>query len=171
MLLTKHRRDEHPPQRRDVPPPAAYLSRREDRDRVLLFDDVDFDGPAEMPDGWQPARGADQLDHDAVRTTIDELIADTRPVPPTALRQAHDRNTWLPVTAGLRQVRMDIAARQLPGRDTLAYLTAVSVAIQADHETHMNTLRVIDAIRAAAPDTHTLAMAIAPISEQLAVTL
>lgn len=53
--------------------PAAHL-RQADRDnRPVSFDDLDFNASAEMPHGWTPARGADKLDHRAVRNEIARL--------------------------------------------------------------------------------------------------
>ena len=60
-----------------------------------------------------------------------------------------------------------LTQRPVPGRDCIVYLTAVSTAIHADHERHLDTLRVIDDITATAPDTHLLAMTLAPVLAQL----
>lgn len=59
------------------------------------------------------------------------------------------------------------APKPLPARSLIEYVTAVSTAIHADYERHLDTLRVIDEISAAAPDAHTLRMALAPVVEQL----
>lgn len=71
-----------------------------------------------------------------------------------------------PRTLGMRRPSAP-TARPLPSRDLIEYVTAVSTAIHADYERHLDTLRVIDDIAAAAPDTHTLAMALAPVVAML----
>lgn len=71
-----------------------------------------------------------------------------------------------PRTLGMRRPTAPTAPK-LPSRDLIEYVTAVSVAMHADYERHLNTLRVIDQIAAAAPDPHTLAMALAPVLGQL----
>lgn len=62
-----------------------------------------------------------------------------------------------------------VDAPKLPSRNLIEYVTAVSTAIHADYERHLDTLRTIDEISAAAPDTHTLRMALTPILAQLAL--
>lgn len=78
-----------------------------------------------------------------------------------------------PRTLGMRRPAAPTPARPapqpLPGRSLIEYVTAVSTAIHADYERHLDTLRVIDEISAAAPDTHTLRMALTPILAELAL--
>lgn len=111
----------------------------------------------------------------ACTTTRTAPIASTLPTLPTlplgaparsvaALRELRTEAPVEPRTLGMRRPS---APRPLPGRDCIAYLTAVSAAIHTDYERHLDTLRVIDDIAASAPDTHTLAMALAPVVAML----
>jgi hypothetical protein len=58
-----------------------------------------------------------------------------------------------------------------PSRDLIEYQTAVSCAMHADYERHLDTLAAIDAIAALAADAHTVTMALAPIVALLEVAV
>lgn len=70
------------------------------------------------------------------RVHADEVLAELRAADTT------------PAALGMRRPAAP-APRPLPGFATIAYLTAVSTAIQADYERHLDTLRVLDDISAA----------------------
>jgi hypothetical protein len=55
-----------------------------------------------------------------------------------------------------------------PSRDLVEFQTAVACAMHADHAMQVDTIAVIDAIAALAPDAHTVAMALAPVVALLA---
>jgi hypothetical protein len=71
-----------------------------------------------------------------------------RPVPATAIRDIHDRGTWLPVSIGLARVPLT-EPRPLPTRDLTERCAAISTAIHADYERHLDTLHVLGKISAA----------------------
>lgn len=104
MTILKHR--PHPDERvlldATVHAPVAPHLAHSHRDRVIAFDDVtEFDG---MPSGWTPARGADQLVHDAIPAVLAELAAEPL-LPPAAIGDTHvNYGTWLPTSVGLRLV-------------------------------------------------------------------
>lgn len=95
------------------------------------------------------------------------MRAQDAPVPPTAIRDVHDRGTWLPASVGLATVPLT-APRPLPTVDTIAYLAAVSTAMHDDYERHLDTLAVIDAIADLPVHLRAVTMALAPIGAALA---
>lgn len=75
----------------------------------------------------------------------------------------------VPLPAGPVPVPVAVP-RPLPSRDLIERCAAVSTALHADDERHLDTMRVlgeISAAWAAATDTHALRMALAPIQAQL----
>jgi hypothetical protein len=72
ILRHKPREDEQLLLPATVHAPAARHLNGDDRDRSIAFDDVD--DTFRMPLDWQPARGADKLNHAATRSAVDELM-------------------------------------------------------------------------------------------------
>jgi len=82
------------------------------------------------------------------------------------MREAFDHGSWLPASVGLRVT--PLAALNLPSRDLVEFQTAVSCAMHADYERHLDTLAVVNSIAALAADAHVVAMALAPVVALLA---
>lgn len=124
------------------PAPATHLSRRRDRDRPVGFADV-----AMLPDPEWAASAPG-------RFTVAGLVpAGQLAVVP------------LPAEPGPAT-----APRPLPSRDLIERCAAVSTALHADDERHLDTMRVlgeISAALAAATDKHALRMALAPVEAML----
>lgn len=99
-----------------------------------------------------------------------ELRAADVPLSSTAIRDAHDRGSWLPASVGIRRTPLT-ATPPLPGRDLIERLAVVSAAMHDDYARHLDTLAVLDGISAAiadGADAHTVRMALAPIAAELA---
>lgn len=132
-------------------PFASYLSARADRDRRIsfaefaeqAFSDEAFEG---MPADWQPARGAEELDHAAVVTTLDELRTELvdAPLPPLAFRNSYDPS-WLP--SPLRSVPLVDADTSTNDEQTA--MTGVHVAAILARVDHVPFARHEDAVREA----------------------
>lgn len=71
-------------------------------------------------------------------------------------------------------MRRPAAPTAPPSRDLIEYQTAVSCAMHADYERHLDTLTAVDDISAAiadGTDAHAVRMALAPIAELLELPL
>jgi hypothetical protein len=105
------------------------------------------------------------------REVLAELRAAEVVMPPlqSATCGTHDRGTWLPASAGLARVPLT-TPRPLPTRDLIERCAAVSTAMHADYERHLDTLAVLDGISAAiadGADAHVVRMALAPVEALL----
>lgn len=104
------------------------------------------------------SRLAERLHLDTGEFDAARAIAESKPLPTQPVRKplgwGRDMLTYLraqdTTPAGLGMHRPAAPApRPLPHFATIAYLTAVSTAINADYQRHLDTLRVIDDISAA----------------------
>ena len=126
--------------------PAAHLRQADRDDRRINFDDLDFDdldfnAPAQMPENWIPARGADKLNHRAVANEIAKLRAGVDEQPP--------------------------APRHMPS-DLVPLPLLASVPIMPVVRDRMSTvLWDIAAAYLDAGEPHAIRMLLAPIVEQL----
>lgn len=108
--------------------------------------------PAERPRGIDAPRPARQAGV-AVEVLRDLRAADTTPA-----------------ALGMRRPTAPVS-RPLPTHALIERLTAVSTAMHADYDRHLDTLAVLDGIAAAiadGADAHVVRMALAPIAAELA---